>query len=353
MLFQYLKLGFRNILKNKAYSLINVTGLSLGLASMMCLTVLVHQYYTTDHLHVNRDRIYYLKTFNPDGSSYQNTTFPLLYEILNACPEVAAATHWQSWKYPWLETGKAEVQEQTMYVDSGFFQVFSFPLKEGNAARALSDKHGVVISEKVARQLFGEEKALGKVIAASGVVSDTDSVLLTVTGVFEDMPANSSLQAQVLMPVQLLLDNEDIRQAADWYNTFADNYLLLHEGADPTVLNEKIDRIVKQYYAPEMRESVVKTVPLGKLKSEGDPLMETIVTGALASAFFIVLIMIVNLLNLNTALMFSRTKEVAVRRVMGSGRGSIVLQFFWKTEYWSWQPLLLAFTCSASFCCRS
>lgn len=321
MLRQYIKIGIRNIAKNKSFSLINVIGLSLGLASMMTLVMLVHQYYTTDGFHAHLDRMYYLKTFSPDGESYSQTTFPLLYEIQKSAPEVEAATHVQGWNAPWLKYDDVEVQDKTVYVDSGFFSVFSFPLIEGNAARALTDKYAVVVSQKVARQLFGTEKALGKTITAS------DSISLTVTGVLGDIPVNSSLSAEVLLPLQLLLDNPDFSENANWYNTFAENYLLLREGADAKQLDKKIDGIVKKFYAAETKHHLVKTVPFSELKKEAGPIVSAIITGAIASAVFIVLVMLANLLNLNTAIVFSRTKEVAVRRMMGSGRRSIIFQF--------------------------
>ena len=144
---QYLKIAIRNIGKNKGFSLINVVGLSLGLASMMTLAMLVYQYYTTDEFLLNRDRMYYLKSYMPDGYSMQQTTFPLLYEIQEAAPEVEAATHALGWYAPWLKHLEAEVQENTLFVDTGFFQVFSFPLLEGNAEQALKEKHSVVISQ--------------------------------------------------------------------------------------------------------------------------------------------------------------------------------------------------------------
>ncbi|WP_224998673.1 ABC transporter permease [Cesiribacter sp. SM1] len=334
---QYLKIAIRNIRKNKGFSLINIIGLSLGLASMMTLLLLVQQYYTTDSFHKDSDNLYYLKTFSANGESYDQTTFPLLYEIQKSCPEVVAATHWQRWNDLWLQHNSIEVQERTQYVDSGFFKVFSFPLKEGNAQQALADKYSVVISQNVATQLFGNEKALGKTIMAA------DTIPLTVTGVLDAMPVNSSLRAEVLLPLQLLQDTDDFKQGADWYNTFAINYLRLREGADPKLLDQKIDRLVKQFYADEAKQSMVKTVPFSQLKSEGDPLIGSIIAGALASAVFIVLVMIANLLNLNTAIVFSRTKEVAVRRIIGSGKRSIVYQFCLENALLVFTSLLLGF----------
>lgn len=337
MLKQYLKSGLRYFRKNKGFSLINVTGLSLGLASMMALAMLVQQYYTTDKFHEKADRIYYLKTFIPDGYSYNSTTFPLLYEIQKACPEVEAATHWQGFNAPWLTYGEVEVQDNTIFVDTGFFEVFTFSLKEGHPDFALLEKHSVVISQKIATQLFGQEKALGKMITAS------DSLRLTVTGVLNEIPENSSLKAEIILPVELLTDNPEFGEWADWYNTFAENYLLLREGADPKLLDQKIDKIVKQFYASEHQQHKVKTVSLSQLKKEGDPVISAIITGAVASAFFIGLIILVNLLNLNTAMMFSRTKEVAIRRVIGSGKDGIIFQFCIENALIIFSSLVLGF----------
>src|SRR3954452_25447491 len=99
MFHQHFKTSLRNLWKNKSFSIINIVGLSLGLASVMTLGLLVHQYVTTDDIQVNKDRMYYLKTYSPDGNSYSNTPFPLLYEIQKAAPEVAAATHIQTWNW--------------------------------------------------------------------------------------------------------------------------------------------------------------------------------------------------------------------------------------------------------------
>ncbi len=318
---QHFKTSIRNLWKNKSFSIINITGLSLGLASVMTLGLLVHQYITTDDIQINKDRMYYLKTYNADGSSYKATTFPLLYEIQKSAPEVEAATHIQGWNAPWLKYGDKEAQENTKYADTGFFKVFSFPLSEGNTSVALKEKYSVVISQKVAAQLFGKQRALGKTVMAD------DSIPLTVTGVLAAIPSNSTIKADVLLPMAFLNDNKDFANAANWYNTFADNYLLLRKDADPKLLDNKITQIIKQFYSEEQKKAVVKTVPFADIKQEAGANVNAIITGAVAASVFILLIIVVNLLNLNAATMLSRTKEVAVRQMIGSGKLSIAAQF--------------------------
>lgn len=321
MLTNYLKFALRNLIKRKSYTFINVLGLSVGLASIMALGLLVYQYYTIDAIQVNKDRMYYLKTYGPDGKGYNQTSFPLLYEIQRAAPEVEAATHLQQWNWPWLQYGRREAQEMTAYVDTGFFQVFSYQLKAGNRETALREKFNVVISEKVEKQLFGRGQGLGKIVMAD------DSIPLTVTGVLAKIPSNATIKAEVLLPMALLSDTEDFKRGADWYNTFAYNYLLLRPGADPKTLDAKINRVYQQYSPPEVKENTIRTAPFAQITQEGNPIISTIIAGAGAAAVFILLIVIVNLLNLNAATLFTRTKEVAVRQMLGSGKQKIMAQF--------------------------
>ena len=318
---QHLKISIRNLVKNKSFSLINITGLSLGLASVMTLGLMVHQYLTADDIQLNKDRMYYLKTYSPDGNSYNQTPFPLLYEIQKSAPEVEAATHIQTWNWPWLQYGKREAQENTIYADTGFFRVFSFELKEGNTATALKGKYNVVISQKVAAQLFGKNSALGKTIVAE------DSISLTVSGVLADIPTNSTIKTDVLLNIDLLKDNKDFTEAADWYNTFAENYLLLRKGASPVSLDARMASIVKQFYPEDTKKNTLKSIPFGNRKEEAGADVKTIITGAIAVSIFILLITIVNLLNLNAATTYTRIREVAVRQMIGSGKLNIVVQF--------------------------
>lgn len=305
MIRNYLKIALRNLWRNKAFSVINIAGLSLGMASILSLALLVNQYYTRDEFHPNKNRMYYLKTFSTDGTSYLQTTFPLLYEIAATCPEVETVTHWQGWSNPWLTFGENEVQKNTAYVDTGFLEMFSFKLIEGDPKNAIRDKQSLIISKSVKISLFGDKPALGETVIVE------DSIPRTITGVVE-IPANSSLQAEVFLPVQFLKDHAGgFKEIANWYNTLAPGYLMLKEGADVDLLNKKINAIVQKNYTSPIQGSTVKVVPFTELKTELGETVHKIIIGAIAVAIFVLLIVVVNLVNLNMAKTFTRAKEIA------------------------------------------
>ncbi|MDN3655945.1 ABC transporter permease [Ferruginibacter paludis] len=317
----YFKLAIRNLKKNKLFTAVNIIGLSVGIASVMALSFSVYQYITTDRVFKGKADLYYLKTSLPSGDNYMQTTFPLLDEVVRTCPEVEAATHTQTWNTPWLKYGEKEAQERTMYVEKDFFKVFTFPLTAGNAANALGDKFSAVISDKIARQLFGTENPMGKTITAD------DSLQLTVTGVLAPQANNNTVKADVLLSIALLKDNKDFIGGANWYNTFASNFLRLKKGTSIPAFEAKLAKIVAANYAPENKQSIIKAVSYSNIKEESGPLIGIIIKGSVGAAIFILLIIVVNLVNLNAATMYTRSKEVGVRQMMGGGKKNIILQF--------------------------
>ncbi|GAA4300311.1 ABC transporter permease [Compostibacter hankyongensis] len=322
MLRNYFKTALRQLWKSKLFTAVNLIGLSVGLASIMALLIGVYMYYTTDNMHKDKNRMYFLKTIDKTGEKgYTLTTYPLLGEILRTCPEVEAATHIQQWYSPWLKNGDKELQENTFFVDTGFFKVFSFPLKYGNPEIALKEKYSVVLSDKTARGLFGNINPVGKVIYAD------DTAQLTVTGVLEPIPANSTLRADVFLTTAFLKNDKDFSGAANWYNGFAVNFLKLKPGASIPLFNTKIDKLVKLNYDKSRNTDIVKAFPFAKFKDEGDAITKIIIKGSIATAGFILLIVLVNLINLNAAAMYTRVKEVAVRKIIGSSRKKIIIQF--------------------------
>src|SRR6185312_14348160 len=243
----YFKSAWRQLAKNRLFSAVNIIGLSTGLASIMALSVLIYQYVTPNDNLKGIDQMYYLKTSSPGGDQYTKTTYPLLGEIVKNCPQVEVATHIQSWYYPWLKYHSKEFQETTDFVDTGYFKVFQFPFKYGNPTNALKDKFSIVLSEEMAQKFFGDIDPVGKILTAD------DTMQLRVTGVLKHIPANSTIKPTILLPTAILESNPNFKKGADWYNTFASNYIRLQKNSDPKKLDAQIASIVKLNYAPEQK----------------------------------------------------------------------------------------------------
>lgn len=321
MIRNYFKMAYRHLWKNKLFSALNFIGLTIGLASMMTLLFGVYTYYSADSDLKGQENLYYLKTVPSNGESYMQTPYPLLEEIVHSSPNVKAATHIQEWYRPWLEFEGKQIQENTKFVDTGFFQVFTLPLKYGNPQTALRDKYSVVISEDISQRFFGNKNPIGKVLKAD------DSLNLTVTGVLAPISPYSTIQAEILLTSALLKQTPGFQDGADWYNTFAENYLRLAPSTNIPKFEAQIRQIAALNYNDDSNLEKIEAVPFSQLRNEYNPTAKTIMTGSIATAIFILIIVLVNLLNLNTSLMYARTKEVAVRKIIGSGKRSVVLQF--------------------------
>ncbi len=317
----YFKSAWRQLTKNKLFTAVNIIGLSTGLASIMTLSVLVYQYVTANSNQEDIGQMYYLKNESKNGDASNVTVYPLLGAILRTCPEVQAGTHIQQWYSPWLKFGNKEFQETTEFVDTGYFQVFRFPFKYGDRSTALNNKFSIVLSQEEADKFFGDVNPVGKIITAD------DTLQLTVTGVLKHIPTNSVIKPDILLSTALLEDNPGFAPNANWYNTFAREYLRLRKDGNVKKLDAEIASIVKTNFAPEQRDSKVYVVPFKKIMQEQSPIIRVVIKGAIGAGIFILLIILVNLINLNTAGMFSRGKEVAVRRMIGGKRKNIITQF--------------------------
>ncbi|ANI89880.1 hypothetical protein A9P82_11635 [Arachidicoccus ginsenosidimutans] len=318
----YFKTAWRNLTKYKSFSVINLIGLTFGLASVITLSFLMYQGMTSNGQFKNKDRMAYVRTKISDGSVYRQTTYPFLDAVLKQCPQVEAGTHLQQWYAPWLKVGNKEFQDETYFVDSSFFKVFSFPLKYGKIQSILSNKYNVVLSEEEAVKFFGNVNPVGKTLVAD------DSVSLTVTGVMKSIPTNTTLRPDVLLTTSLLKDNKGFINNANWYNTFAESYLLLKPNADTALLNKQLNEIARKNYLSDTKDLYLMLTPFKDfVRNESGNLTNVMIKGQAGMIIFILLILMINLVNLNTATMYNRAKEVAVKKIIGSKRRQIVMQF--------------------------
>ncbi|MBO9613978.1 MAG: ABC transporter permease [Dyadobacter sp.] len=329
MLKNYFKIAFRSLWKNRLFTAINVLGLSMGLASAGVLLLFIQRGITFDTFHQDNDQIYFVQTADVSGR-YNQTVYPILGQMVKTFPEIETGTHVQGWNDVWLNYKGKDLQRRTKYVDSTFFDVFSFKLKYGNAATALKRKQSIVLSDQAAEALFGDINPVGE------TVNVEDTMTFTITGVLEPVPANSSIQFEVLLPVSNLEDNKGFASNADWYNTFATVYVKLRKGTDAARLEAKFPAFAKTHFHADGQKRKIHIAPLEEYIHYENPAFRWMIYGAITIAVFIVLIISINMVNLNTAMSFTRAKEVAVRKVTGSTLGQVLAQF------WTESGLVLA-----------
>ncbi|EKF54617.1 hypothetical protein I215_11679 [Galbibacter marinus] len=321
MIVNYIKVAFRHLLKNKLPTSLNIIGLTVGLASIMTLGFGVYSYYDADSFIEKKEELYTLKTVLANGDEIDQTTYPLLGEIIHTSPDVAAATHIQGWNWPWLKVENKELQKNTKYVDTSFFKVFTLPLKYGNPKTALQGKYEIVISDEVSKQLFGDLNPIGQNITLD------DSLNVTIQGVFKSLNPYSSLKFEVLLPTALLESTSDFKQGANWYNSFSYNYIRLKKDTDINKLEGDIWEIVMRNYESTKGLERIALASFLNYREDYNPTVDTIIKGSIATIVFVLIIVIINLLNLNTSVIYNRKKELAVRKIVGSGKRSLIAQF--------------------------
>ncbi len=321
MLINHIKISFRNLWKNKTLSLLNLIGLSIGVSSVLTLLFSVYAYYTADDVVNKKDEIVYLRTHLKDGTTYREVPYPLLDAIVNTSTEVEAGTHLHGWGNIWLESGEKDFQKRTDYADPEFFEVFDIPLKYGNSQTALKEKYSIVLTDKVSQEIFGDSNPVGKTLIGA------DTLNLKITGVLKPISPYSSLRLGVLLPNTLLKENPTFKAQTTWGNSFSPVFLKVRPDSDIAKLEKTVDRLVQENYTDPTVIAEMKVKQFEEMRTDAIPVVNTIITSSIVAAFFILLIILVNLLNLNTSTMLGRTKSLAVRKVLGSSKTSLIVQY--------------------------
>lgn len=326
-----IKLAFRNLLKFKTHSAINLIGLSLGLAVGSLILLYVMDELSFDNIHTNGDRIYKVVTASPEGGMETNA-HPIGYQLRTNYPEVESVlyTRWASSSFK-LNHKDKRYEHKVFYASEEFFHMFSFPLKSGDPETALKDPYSIVITETLEETYF-EGSALGQTLTLR------DSVDFKVTGVVRNLPENSHIQFEMLMSFSTFPDFRYFDYAEGWGNFDVRNYLLLKDGEDPVKFQTKIANIYNENIGDWLSEMGVEfstaLVPLneiylGERYHNGfgpNGSLKRVKTVAIIAIFLIILASI-NYINLSTARSAYRSKEVAMKKIVGSSKKGIVAQF--------------------------
>ncbi len=329
MVKNFFKIAWRNLIKNKGFSLINISGLAIGMAAAVLITLWIKNELSYDQFHTNKDRIYEAWNKAEFSGKLQcwNTTPKILARTIEKdLPEVerAVRVNWPSSEL--FAVGDKKLTVSGNMVDTGFLQMFSFPLLKGDAGTALNGSYSIVITETLAKKLFGNEEAMGKVIK----VDNKDN--FTVTGIAKDLPNNTRFKFEYLTSWNYLIRKGE--DDSSWGNNSTRTYALLKPNASIDAANSKIKKIKTTYDKDEDSRWEMFLYPASRWRlysnfvngKEDGGLIDFVKLFAVI-ALFILLIACINFMNLSTARSEKRAKEVGIRKVVGAQKKTLVGQF--------------------------
>ena len=324
----YLKIAWRNLLRNKSFSLLNILGLSIGLAVTALILLWVHNELEFNQFHEKKDRIYQVyNKYEVEGEiwTWNSTPKIMARTIKKDYPEVEEVSRYFYENIFLFSQGDKNIKANGTLVDPSFLKIFSFPLLEGDVETVLEDVNSLVVTETFAKKMFGDAPAVGQIVK----MDNQDS--FKITGVLQDIPSNSDFNFEYLIPWAYLKqrgwDDEN------WNNNSVATYVLLKEGTNYAAFSEKIESLRKSYdkEAPDM---VTYLYPYTRshLYSEFENGEEVgglidIIRLFTIIAIIILVIACINFMNLSTARSEKRAKEVGVRKVVGAKKKALVWQF--------------------------
>ncbi|MEM9077179.1 MAG: ABC transporter permease [Bacteroidota bacterium] len=339
----YLKIAWRNLIRNKGFSLLNIFGLSIGLTVTALIILWMNYELGFDKFHSNKDRLYHVYNKYPvDGEiwTWNSTPKVMAGTIKNEYPEVERVSRF-FYDTPFLFTvGEKNLKVTGTAVDPDFLYMFTFPLIKGDLENVLEGANSLVITETLAKKLFGNENPVGKAVKI-----DSEDVF-TVTGVLKDLPQNSEFHFEFLVPWEYLVQKgwDD----KSWSNNSVSTYIMLKEGVDYTTFSSKIKTLRKNhdkespsmvtYLYPFPREHLYGEFDNGE--ERGGQIESIRMFGLIAG--IVLLIACINFMNLSTARSEKRAKEVGVRKVVGARKNGLIKQFIGESIMLSFISALLA-----------
>lgn len=345
MIRYFLKTAVRNMAGNKFYTLITITGLTTGLVVGLFILLWVQDEYSYDGDNRQGANIYKINIAGVTGSTRQIFSWiiaPVATFAKSEIPEVKDAVRLlrTGGDVPFQYKNKIFAENNVAFTDPSLFTVFDFPLINGNPRQPFPDDASVVISRSVARRYFGTEEPLGKMVALG------NNEPFRVTGVINDMPANSSIRCDILLPLvrynRLVYEDKPlsyngtgriVSMDADWHSFGFETYLLLKPQADIAGVEKKLQQIHERN-KPDDKPVPYLAQPLSKVhlyKADGtNGGIETVRIFAVV-ALLILLVACINYVNLSTARSMLRAKEVSMRKIIGAGKWQLFIQFVAET----------------------
>ena len=332
MLRNYLKIAWRNLLRNKVLSFINIFGLAIGMTFAMLIGLWVRYELSFDTFHENAGRLAVVERhtlFNNIKGTNIAGMLPLSGELRTNWPDVKRVSRMDWENMHGIMAGNTKFQKNGTFVDPDFLKMFTFPLVKGNVETALKEPNSIILTESLAKALFGNAEPMGKVVRIDNRYN------VQVTAIAKDVPKNSTIGFEFLAPYEFLMQNESWRKenAASWGNNFLRTVVELKEGTTPEAFSAKIKNLLitkdkritdQTLFLFPMRDWHLRD-QFKDWANVGGKIDYVRLFGIIG--IFVLLIACINFMNLSTARSEKRAKEVGIRKVVGSQRGQLIGQF--------------------------
>ena len=359
MIKNYLKTALRIMLRQKAYSAINIAGLSIGIAASLIIIIYIADELSFDKMHHDAKRIYRVGFAGRlQGNSVQtaNSPAPVAEALQREVPQVAEVVRFGLWRTMPMSVGDKNFTENHVLVaDSNFFKFFSFPIIKGNSETFLQGPNKVVITESVAKRYFGNEDPIGKIM-----MRGAERTAAEVVGIAKDPPHNS----HIIFDVVLSGESWDFMHDTGWTSNNLYTYFKIHAGTDVQSVKTQLDRMVETNMGAELEKYTGMTFkqfreqgndvglfiqPMLDIRLKSNITDEIMPNGNMqylyifaVIALFIILVACINFMNLSTARSSNRAKEVGVRKTIGALRSRLIFQFISESMLYAIFSTLLA-----------
>ena len=351
-------IAFRNLNKYRFYSMLNISGLAIGLATCIFITLFVLDELSYDKFHPDHERIYRVASdlkFNDNEFNFPVSPAPMAEAFPKDFPEIEKAGKMRRYGTALIKKGDVYYkQNEVYYATQGLLDVFRFPVVYGTLENAISQPNTIVLSHSAARKVFGETDPVGETVQLD------DWLTVKVAAVYQDLPRNSHFHPQVLIS-SIEHDRQD---NGVWLSNNYYTYFKLNENNDEAGLEEKFETVYERYFGPQLQDMVGVSYddliaggsrvhyylqPVGDIHLKSNLAIEIEANGSMdyvyifgAIAAFILIIACINFMNLSTARAAVRAKEVGMRKVLGSVRGQLIGQFLTESVLFSFLAGLIA-----------
>ncbi|MBX2900034.1 MAG: ABC transporter permease [Cyclobacteriaceae bacterium] len=339
MLKNFFNTAWRTIIRHKTYSIINFIGLTCGLTLALLIFAYVRSELSYDKFHTNSERLYRFGYTVPNGLKIASVPPPIAVTLKEFFPQVeeVARVYGRNVSISLKDESSSFEESSVYFVDSAFTKMFSLEFVKGSPTRALYDKYTVLINEEMATKYFGDKNPVGESLTFAGRHD------FKIIGVVKDFPENSHLRFNMLATYDDMYELEDEQTEAVLRNNFAQNfvishsytYVLLRPGEDFKNVNDQMDAFVKKYAHPKLQIGQKFALqPLTDLHLKSDYQGEPTATNTLANIYIFItaglltlLVACINYINLSTAQSLTRIKEIGIRKILGSMKAQLIVQF--------------------------